>query len=357
MQINDDPVALTPVDLPDAWQGIAEWTRERDMWQPWRIAPALLAAAGSDVLTDRAMIPNGGRHEVHTDAHAMSFDIVGDPDRDSCLEVLVADTIVAQVKVTAERTSEHIELPDGDKYVQIWLPHSARTQISPLRFHGVSVIEATSLGRGGSPTPDGTPLPRWVTYGSSISQCNSAPGPTRTWPALVARSLGWNLTALGFGGQCHLDQAVARTIRDMPADLISLCLGINIYGSATYNARSLTSATTGFIQTVRDGHPHTPIVVMSPIGSPSREQEINPAEFTLAQVRETVERAVTTLQGLGDDNIYAIDGLGIIALSEDSLLGDGLHPTPDGYQVMANRLAPHLSAAMDTTTTGPARRN
>ena len=55
-----------------------------------------------------------------------------------------------------------------------------------------------------------------------------AASPATTWPATCARVADLNLTSFGFGGQCHMDQAMARVIRDMEADCISLKLGINV---------------------------------------------------------------------------------------------------------------------------------
>ena len=53
-------------------------------------------------------------------------------------------------------------------------------------------------------------LPRWITYGSSITHCRTAASPAATWPALVARARGLKLTALGFRGQAHADPMIAR---------------------------------------------------------------------------------------------------------------------------------------------------
>ena len=40
------------------------------------------------------------------------------------------------------------------------------------------------------------PQPRWLVYGSSITQCGTAASPTETWPAIVARAKGLNHTNL-----------------------------------------------------------------------------------------------------------------------------------------------------------------
>ena len=70
--------------------------------------------------------------------------------------------------------------------------------------------------------------PRWLHHGSSISHGSIATHPTETWPVVAARLAGLDLVNLGLGGSALLDPFVARTIRDTPADLISLKLGINL---------------------------------------------------------------------------------------------------------------------------------
>jgi lysophospholipase L1-like esterase len=181
-----------------------------------------------------------------------------------------------------------------------------------------------------------------LVYGSSITHCRAAASPTRTWPALVARDLDADLTCLGFGGQCHLDPMVARLMRDRSADLIVTCLGINVYGNGSFNSRSLQPAVLGFLSTVRDGHPKDPIIVISPIASPSRENTVGGADLTLAQVRSEVHSAAQVLREHGDSDVHLIDGRTLLGPGQAHLLHDGLHPDAEGYEVMARSLTAEL---------------
>ena len=67
----------------------------------------------------------------------------------------------------------------------------------------------------------------WVHHGSSISQGSNAASPSTTWPALAASLGGVDLVNLGFGGSALLDPFTARAMRDTPADLLSVKIGIN----------------------------------------------------------------------------------------------------------------------------------
>ena len=206
----------------------------------------------------------------------------------------------------------------------MWLPHFA-----PVRVRGLE------LDDGASAEPAGDGGPRWLTYGSSITHCRSAPGPSKTWPAIVARARGLDLTCLGYGGNCHLEPMVARIMRDLPADYLSMKVGINVYGASSLSHRTFRAAVVGFARTLRDGHPDTPLVVASPIASPPRERVPNAVGFTLEAMREEVAEAVESLRAHGDRNIHYVDGRRLFGDDLAHLLPDGLHPNAEGYQRLA----------------------
>ena len=95
----------------------------------------------------------------------------------------------------------------------------------------------------------------WLHHGSSISHGSDAESPTTTWPALAAALGGVELINLGFGGSALLDPFIARTMRDTPADLISVKLGINLVNEDLMRLRAFGPAVHGFLDTIRDGHP------------------------------------------------------------------------------------------------------
>ncbi|MFJ3404507.1 GDSL-type esterase/lipase family protein [Promicromonospora sp. NPDC090134] len=223
-----------------------------------------------------------------------------------------------------------VELPPGDKRVEVWLP-----QFGTFRLLGLAVDDGARVWPAAGPA-----RPRLVTYGSSLTQCRQAASPTRTWPARVARELGLDLTCLGFAGEAHLDPMVARVLRDLPADVVVTCLGINVYGAGTFDERSLPAALLGFLSTVRDGHPGVPVLVVSPVASPRREDVAGPAGLTLAQVRGQVADAVGLLAAHGDPDLHLLDGRAVLGPEHAHLLDDGLHPGPEGYAHIASVLGP-----------------
>ena len=214
-------------------------------------------------------------------------------------------------------------LSASERVLEIFLPQKAPT-----------VVKELAIDEGASWSIPEDSRPKWTVYGSSITQCNGAFSPAQTWPAIVARRFGLNLTCFGFSGNCHLEPMVARMIRDREADLISMCLGINVYGGSTLSKRTFQAAVIGLVQIVREKHPDTPIIIQSPIWSPPREEKQNAVGMTLADMRAEVEEAVQNMTALGDRNLHYVNGLTIFHEAYAEHLPDELHPNGTGYAIM-----------------------
>ena len=179
-----------------------------------------------------------------------------------------------------------------------------------------------------------------------------------------------NLQNLGFGGECHLDQFVARTIRDADADVISIKTGINVINMDSMRERVFGSALHGFLDTVREGKPDTPIQLISPIYCPSAEDHPGPTVpnragrfvtipgseniregcMTLRRAREIIETVVAKRREAGDANLHYLSGLELFGEMDAADLPDDLHPNPAGYVRMGERFAPRLATLAGTGT-------
>ena len=238
-----------------------------------------------------------------------------------------------------------VDLPKGEKYCEIWLPHNAYVTLQCLNINdGASLM----------PLPTET-RKRWVHYGSSISHCMEAKLPSETWPAVAARRAGLSLMSFGVGGQCHLDQFMARTIRDQDCDFISMKIGINIINLDSMKERVFTPAMHGFLDTIREKKPLTPILVISPIYCPSaetrpgptipdssgkfqtNESTLNSGSMNLMRVREILHDLVERRSAQGDENLSYFNGLELFDEEDRIDLPDDLHPNPAGYIRMGNR--------------------
>jgi hypothetical protein len=243
------------------------------------------------------------------------------------------------------------DLPAGEKTVEVWLPHDEQTELVALRTDA-PVTPAPAADRV------------WVHHGSSISHGSVAASPTSTWPAYAARSAGVDLVNLGLAGSALLDQFTARAIRDTAADLVSVKLGINVVNHDLMRRRAFGPAVHGFLDTIRDGHPDTPLVVVSPIHCPIHEDTPGPAtpdlsemaegrirfvavgdpaevaagKLTLTVIREELARVVAERE---DPRLSYLDGRELYgAADHDELpLPDGLHPDAATHVRMGERFA------------------
>ncbi|MCO5993507.1 GDSL-type esterase/lipase family protein [Actinoallomurus rhizosphaericola] len=246
-------------------------------------------------------------------------------------------------------------LPPGRKQVEIWLPQSAQVELIALRADGPVH----------PPEPD--PRPRWVHHGSSISHCMEADDPLGTWPVVAARAADVNVLNLGLAGNAMLDPFTARTIRDLPADVISLKLGINVVNGDTMRLRVFEPAVHGFLDTVREGHPDTPLLVVSPILCPMVEDLPGPTfpeiedgtvrfrtagdaarlaegALSLSVIREVLHRIVGE-RSAADPNLHYLDGRELFGESDVADLPDALHPNAAGYRRMGERFAAYAFGA------------
>lgn len=314
MQLKPDAPQLT-------WQGAVSLQKTEDWVMPWR-TPHPEHVLFPEPLLERSAMPAGVRISFRSNTTQVSGNIVPQNENgilDLCCDGEQIDAIDLKQKESFAFTG----LADGEKLIELWLPQFGRFQLRSLEIDDGTTLETFTDTR-----------PRWITYGSSITQCRAAASPTQTWPAVVAQTHGLNLTCLGYGGQCHLDAMVARMIRDLPADYISMCLGINIQGASSLGPRAFRPAIIGAVQIIREKHPDIPIALMSPICCPPREDNPNTVGFHLKGMREEVQAAAEALQAHGDTQIHYVDGLSVFGADFVHLLPDDLHPDAEGYRVM-----------------------
>nr|WP_297430368.1 GDSL-type esterase/lipase family protein [uncultured Actinotalea sp.] len=330
--------------------------------------------------------PAGVRLAFRTGATAIELDTLptryayrGMPSRpDGVYDLLVDGVLTDQAGVLggdtvtidmASGTTEHrpgapgtvrfTGLPAGVKDIEIWLPHQERTELVALRTNA-PVEPAPGQGRR-----------VWLHHGSSISQGSNATSPTATWPALAASLGGVDLVNLGFGGSAMLDPFTARTLRDAAADLISVKIGINLVNADVMRLRAFAPAVHGFLDTIREGHPETPLLVVSPIHCAIHEDTPGPGAFDLdalraGQVRfratgDPAERAAGKLtlgvirdelariaaqRAADDPHLHLLDGLALYGEADEAELPlpDGLHPDTATHRRIAERFAQHAFA-------------
>ncbi|MGW4766392.1 lipase, partial [Streptomyces pseudogriseolus] len=177
---------------------------------------------------------------------------------------------------------------------------------------------------------------------------------------------GAELINLGFGGSALLDPFTARTMRDTPADLISVKIGINLVNLVAMRLRVFTPAVHGFLDTIREGHPTTPLLVISPILAPIHEDTPGPCAMDLTEFAagkltfraegDPAERAagkltlnvirnelssIVAARAEDDPHLHYLDGRSLYGAPDaaELPLPDALHPDAATHRLMGERFA------------------
>ncbi|MER8033188.1 GDSL-type esterase/lipase family protein [Streptomyces bauhiniae] len=372
----------------DLVRGALELERTERGLLPHRLPARARAQCADPQLHMVESQPSGVRLVFRTRATAIELDTVptkraylGAPPRPEGVYDLLVDgrpagstSVSGGDTLTIDMTTGAAELTPGpvgtarfdglsaeDKTVEIWLPHNETTVLVALRTDA-PVEPAPASNR-----------PVWLHHGSSISHGSDAASPTGVWPAVAASLGGVELVNLGLGGSALLDPFTARALRDTPADLISVKLGINLVNTDLMRLRAFGPAVHGFLDTVREGHPDTPLLVVSPILCPMHEDTPGPTmpdlsalsegrlafraagdpaeaaqgKLTLNAVREELARIVGQ-RSAEDPHLHLLDGRELYGQADfaELPLPDGLHPDAAAHRRIGERFAA-LAFAVD----------
>ncbi|MEU8313731.1 MULTISPECIES: SGNH/GDSL hydrolase family protein [unclassified Micromonospora] len=371
------PHLTTPI-TPDLLRGALDLERTAQGVLPHRL-PAWARAQNTDpqVMMAEAM-PSGVRLAFRTRATTVELDVLPTkmvyrgtgPRPDGRYDLVVDGRLAGQATAGGGRvltidlttgtsgvepgpvgTVRFTDLPATDKEVVIWLPQREITELVALRTD--APVE-----------PAGTDGRRvWLHHGSSISHGSDAESPTGTWPAVAAALADVEVVNLGFSGSALLDPFTARAMRDTPADLISVKIGINLVNSDAMRLRAFGPAVHGFLDTIREGHPRTPLLVVSSILCPIQEDtpgpgaagfadgkvrfratgdpaEVAAGRLTLRVIRAELARIVASRAG-ADANLHYLDGLELYGEADYAQLPlpDELHPDPAADRRIGERFA------------------
>ena len=370
----------TPITT-DLVRGALELERTERGLLPHRLPARARAQCSDPMLANAESQPSGVRLVFRTRATAVELDTlrtrttyVGAPDRpDGIYDLRIDGEMVDQASVEGGNVVEldwtdgssetrpgpvgtirFTGLPDRDKTVELWLPWDETTELVELRTD--APVSAVSPGERRT----------WLHHGSSISQGSIASSPSTTWAAIAATRGEVDLINLGFAGSAVLDPFTARAMRDTPADLVSVKIGINVVNLDSMRLRAFGPAVHGFLDTIRDGHPDTPLLVVSPLLCPIHEDTPGPGTFdtdeladgrvsfratgdpvetsagklTLTVIRRELARIVDE-RSADDPALSYLDGLTLYGEADhDELpLPDNLHPDANTHRRIGERFA------------------
>ena len=208
----------------------------------------------------------------------------------------------------------------------------------PLPFSPSPRVER---GPGGevpfSPLPAGEGpgvRPPLAFYGTSLTQGGCASRPSMSYQAILGRALNLDFINLGFSGSGKGEPALAAAVAEIDASCFVMDFAQN---NATPEA--LESAYAPFLQTIRDCHPLTPIVCITPIYCTSEDFGAAPRVNGLRQV---IRDAVASRRAQGDEHLTLVEGYDLLGPEDREGLVDEVHPNDIGFVRMAEGLEPVL---------------
>jgi hypothetical protein len=312
---------------------------EENAPQLWRL-PAQAMGAMPKGVQNRAKCPSGARIVFRSTASRLAVRAAaasgGNLARLEAWVNGVAQRPAAGQKVGADT---EVLVYDGgnraEKEFVIYLPH-----LQEVVVKAIGADEAARI----SPVPprfaESLPV---VYYGSSVCQGSAAQSPAQTYPAIVGRQLNLDFINLGFGGAGKAEPEVVKHVTALAACAYVFDLG------KSYGAQD-ASAFMAMLQTIRRDHPGAPIIVVTPITSAKEVKEPDYSARSLHTRKVMRDPARELIRG-GDRRIVVVEGEDLLGFQEHHLLSrDGVHPSDEGYRVIAARLAPVLRQALAAPT-------
>ena len=202
----------------------------------------------------------------------------------------------------------------------------------PVAIESVGIDDGAAIK---DPRPYKLPRPI-VYYGTSITQGGCASTPGTSYQSFISRWLNLDFVNLGFSGSGWGEPELAAIVSEIDA----CCYVIDFW--ANVPADKYGARLPGFVGPIRENHPETPVVVVSPF---FYAQDANDGA-NHARQRKDAEAFVKEHQKQGDKRIYFADGLKLI--SRDQTFGevDGAHPNSLGFYFMAKGFTPFLKRVL-----------
>lgn len=306
--------------------------------RPRRVPPEAMERWAADTI-QASRVPAGVRLGFTGEAEAVEIDVRTDdvlalatPAEHGEFTVYAAGERRSAVPVAAGTTTTvRIELPerDIDTTVEIHLPERCEPRLFDVR----------ALGGEVRPLRLST---RWVAYGDSITQGWTTTDPGAAWTAVAARATRLDLLNLGFAGAARGELPVAAHLAATPADVISLAWGTNCWAQIEMDVGFIRELMRLFLSIVRNGHPETPILVLSPVIRPAAEHARNGSGATLYDLRQGIEDAVRTFRDEhADPQLHLLPGADLITPAQ--LDPDGIHPNDAGHAAIGAAAAAALT--------------
>ncbi len=206
---------------------------------------------------------------------------------------------------------------------ELWLPYSMESWLVSLEADDGARLEALPAD----------PV-NWLVIGDSISQGMTCSSPGRTYPALTARSLGWNHHNVAVGGARM--EAAAGDVGSIPADIASVAFGCNDWNGGK-SVATYEDDTKRLLDTLFAGHPGLPTALLTPFPAVWDKGEQNKDGVWLESFRDVLRKIAPAYP-----SVHLLEGPSLIPADPGAFV-DGIHPNNAGMAALARNLAPELA--------------
>ena len=279
-----------------------------------------------------AQLPVGVRLELVGDAHAVDVSYTTATDdlgyrgdgAGRTFAIWRDGKQVDEDKADLGEGTVRLSLGDGEGLAIVYLPEGMKP----------TVVSVDAVGGSIEPAP---PQPRWIAYGDSVAEGWVASAPALAWPAIAGREQGLDVVNMGYAGAARGELASAEQIAALDADVISISHGTNCWTRTPHSTAMMRAAVASFLDVVRQGHPETPIVVVSPVVRPDAEDTPNRLGATLADLRRAMAGVAA------ERDVLLVRGRELIGPHR---LADGIHPDDEGHRILAEAIGAEVAAAV-----------
>jgi lysophospholipase L1-like esterase len=155
----------------------------------------------------------------------------------------------------------------------------------------------------------------------------------KTYPALLADKLGYNLYNLGIGGS-KVSVPAGEMLKDWSkVDLITLLIGFNDYSWGGVNIKDYRASYIKLIEAIRKNHPNVPLFCITL--TYTRLNKSKKTGIAADEYRQTVHDVVQVFQQRGDNKIFLLYG---DELTDATCLHDSVHLNVKGNKILADKL-------------------
>lgn len=291
-----------------------------------------------------AQEPSGGRIRFRTNStiFAIRLEYPSPPDManmhafgqtgvDLYLDGVYWGSAIAQKDSALGKVVEHLYAdlsaqPRKQREVVLYL-----SLYKPVKVIAVGLDKEAQISK---PAPFAVARPV-VFYGTSITQGGCASRSGMAYQAILARWLNLDYVNLGFSGNGLGEPELARATAEIDASMFVLDFAQN-----NRTVESLRQNYEPFLNTLREKHPDTPILAITPIGNALEPR--SPVKTEIEKMREWIRFVASKHIAAGDQHLQIVEGTDLLGFDRMDGLVDGMHPNDLGFWWMAEGLAPRI---------------